>query len=249
MSVFGDYSKYYNLLYADKDYRGEADYLHGLIQAAHPTAKKILDLGCGTGRHDELLVEKGYSVFGVDLSEQMIQVAQAIERKNLQFAQGDVRTIRLSQSFDAVVSLFHVMSYQISNSDIDALFQTAKAHLSAGGLFVFDCWYGPAVLHERPVLRVKRLESVELKVTRIAEPVMHPNLNVVEVNYELFLEEKLSGGLKRMREVHPMRYLFMPEIMLFAERHGFEILLSEAWISKEELGEKTWSACFVLRTK
>ena len=52
MSVFGDnYSRYYNLLYSDKDYLGESRYIDGLIQKYSPGAKNVLDLGCGTGRH------------------------------------------------------------------------------------------------------------------------------------------------------------------------------------------------------
>src|SRR3990172_5281821 len=77
MTVFGKYSSYYNLLYKDEDYAGEVEYIHNLIQKHSPGAKSILDLGCGTGRHDLLLAEKGYSVTGVDQSEEMLAVAKA----------------------------------------------------------------------------------------------------------------------------------------------------------------------------
>jgi hypothetical protein len=75
MSVFGNYARYYDLLNKDKDYEKEADYVHGLIQRYAPGSKTILDLGCGTGRHDFLLAEKGYSVTGIDMSEQMLSIA------------------------------------------------------------------------------------------------------------------------------------------------------------------------------
>ena len=55
MSVFKDYSNYYDLLYSDKDYEAEADYIDHLIQKNNPGAKTILNLGCGTGKHDFLL--------------------------------------------------------------------------------------------------------------------------------------------------------------------------------------------------
>ena len=60
MSVFNEYARYYDLLYRNKDYAGETDYVHNLIQAQIPDAKSILNLGCGSGRHDRCLVDKGY---------------------------------------------------------------------------------------------------------------------------------------------------------------------------------------------
>ena len=77
MKAFGNYSRYYNLLYKDKDYKGEAGFIHDLIQKYSPGAKSILDLGCGTGRHDLLLAEKGYAITGVDMSEEMLLIARS----------------------------------------------------------------------------------------------------------------------------------------------------------------------------
>lgn len=77
MTTFGNYSRYYNLLYKDKDYKGEAGFIYDLIQKYSPGAKSILDLGCGTGRHDLLLAEKGYAITGVDMSEEMLLIARS----------------------------------------------------------------------------------------------------------------------------------------------------------------------------
>ena len=125
MTVFGSYSRYYNLLYRDKDYAGEAEHVHCLIQRHFPGAKTVLDLGCGTGRHDLLLAGKGYSITGVDMSEEMLDIANSqlsslnVQRgslsshsSSLNFLQGDIRTVRFDKTFDVVVSLFHVVSYQ-----------------------------------------------------------------------------------------------------------------------------------------
>src|SRR6478609_3000816 len=76
MSVFGAYSQYYDLLYKDKDYLGEASYVRSLIEQHYPGARSVLDLGCGTGRHALLLAESGYSITGVDRSAEMLSAAQ-----------------------------------------------------------------------------------------------------------------------------------------------------------------------------
>ena len=252
-SVFGAYSKFYNLLYKDKDYAGEVNYIHELIRSHQPDSKTILDLGCGTGRHDFLLSQKGYVLTGVDRSEEMLaeansQLAAFGSRANdLRFFQGDIRSVRLSETFDVVVSLFHVMSYQVGNKDLSAALETVRNHLKPGGIFIFDCWYGPAVLTDRPAVRIKRLEDDTCRYTRIAEPAMHPNENVVDVNYHLFIQEKMGTGCKEVKETHRMRYLFLPELELLLEKAGLEIIAAEEWMTGRPLGFDTWSSCFVAR--
>jgi SAM-dependent methyltransferase len=254
MRVFGAYARYYDLLYSDKDYAAEAQYVHRLIQSYAPGARSILELGCGTGAHAVLLAGEGYRIHGVDLSTDMLERAKIRladvppeQASRLEFAQGDIRTVRINGKFDAVISLFDVISYQTTNEDLRAVFATAKAHLKPGGVFIFDCWYGPAVLSDRPTVRSKRVEDEEIAVTRIAEPVMYPNENCVDVNYQLFIKDKASGTVEELRECHRMRYLFSPEIkQLFADMQ-MEIVAAYKWMTDQEPGLDTWSVCFVGR--
>lgn len=253
MSVFGAYSRYYNLLYKDKDYAGEAEYVHNLIRMHKPGAASILNLGCGTGRHDLLLAQMGYEVTGIDQSEDMLAVANSqlstlnFQPSLLTFTQGDIRSFRLNRTFDVVTALFHVMSYQAANDDLQAALATARAHLKPGGIFIFDCWYGPAVLSDRPEVRIKRLEDEAIFVTRIAEPVMHPNDNVVDVNYQVIIRDKVSGEAEDIRETHRMRYLFRPEIEHFLGEAGLRISESAEWITGRQPGFDTWGVCFVVQ--
>jgi SAM-dependent methyltransferase len=253
MSVFGAYSRYYNLLYKDKDYVGEAEYLHNLISMHKPGAASILNLGCGTGRHDLMLARMGYEVTGIDQSEEMLAIANSqLSTLNpqpplLTFQQGDIRTVRLDKTFDVVTALFHVMSYQAANDDLQAAFATARAHLKPGGIFVFDCWYGPAVLSDRPAVRVKRLEDEAIFVTRLAEPVMHPNDNSVDVNYQVIIRDKVSSEVEEVRETHRMRYLFRPEIEHFLGEAGLHIAEAAEWLTGRQPGFDTWGVCFVVQ--
>ncbi|MGO8176209.1 SAM-dependent methyltransferase, partial [Rhizobium ruizarguesonis] len=64
--------------------------------------------------------------------------------------------------------------------------ETVSNHLEDGGIFIFDFWYGPAVLWQRPSTRVKRLENDEISVVRVAESVVHDAENIVDVNYTIF---------------------------------------------------------------
>ena len=254
MSVFAAYSRYYDLLYRDKDYAGEARYVLGLLERHAAGCRRIIEIGCGTGGHARELAKLGLGVYGVDMSAGMLETAEQKRTSlspelaaHIRFTQGDARTVRLGERADAVISLFHVMSYQTSNADITAAFATAREHLGEGGVFLFDCWYGPAVLTERPAVRVKRLEDVETSVTRIAEPVMNAADNTVDVNYTVLIRDRKTAADEVLRESHRMRYLFTPEIDLLLAANGMSLVASHEWMTDAPPGLNSWSACFVAR--
>lgn len=254
MNVFRHYANYYDLLYGDKDYRAEALYVQSLLKSAIEHPKSILELGCGTGAHAQHLAEIGLRVHGVDISSDMLERAQSRIAslpnrlsEQLSFSQGDVRTLRLENQFDVVLSLFHVMSYQSENADLSAAFVTARSHLQLGGIFIFDCWYGPAVLTEQPVVRVKKLEDDTISVIRIAQPAMLENLNCVDVNYEVLVREKATGITEILKETHRMRYLFYPEVVAMLEASGFELVDSFQWMTDKAPDLHSWNVCFLAK--
>jgi len=254
MSVFGDYARYYELLYRDKNYAAEAGYIHAMIQNYAANAHNLLELGCGNGAHATLLSEYGYHVSGVDSSPDMLHRARERltglppdQATRLKFYEGDIRSIRLDRAFDVVISLFHVMSYQASNESLRAAFETASQHLNPGGIFLFDGWYGPGVLTDRPSVRIKRSEDEAVKITRIAEPELYPNENIVEVHYTVIVQDKPTGVSREIHETHRMRYFFLPELEVMLDCAGFKIIQTEEWLTGELLGFKSWNLVVVAR--
>lgn len=120
MEVFGDYAYYYNSFYRDKNYAAEAGIVDKLLKKySSNNLGKILNMGCGTGRHDLELWRLGYHVHGIDISETMIEVAKRqlenIDKNELVFEVGDICSYYVQDTYDSVISLFHVMSYQTGN--------------------------------------------------------------------------------------------------------------------------------------
>jgi len=252
--VFDAYSAYYDLLYKDKDYASEAEYIAAQIRKQAPNAKRILELGSGTGAHAEYLAKMGFDVHGVDMSQTMLDRAEARKSalpeevaNRLSFSIGDARTVRTEQTYDAVISLFHVMSYQTTNDDLEAAFDTASVHLNKGGLFMFDYWYGPSVLSQVPDTRVKRLENDDIKVTRIAEPESHPNENIIDVNYTVFIESKSSGDIEQLNETHSMRYLFQPELIILSKSKNWTDYKSYSWMTNEAPTPDEWASLTLIK--
>jgi SAM-dependent methyltransferase len=246
--VFDGYSRYYDLLYRDKDYPAEAAWVLSRIRSHSPQAERILELGCGTAAHAVALAQQGISVHGIDRSDSMLLRARdRIERESpgirsrVRLAPGDARTVRTGEKYDAVISLFHVVSYLNADRDLALAFETAAEHLNPGGLFLFDFWYGPAVLSQKPDVRVKRLADHECSITRIAEPDLRADENIVDVNYSLFIEQKSTALITRLQETHSMRYLFPAELNALSGP-WFEPVDLRAWMSAAQADTSTWSA-------
>ena len=251
MTNFGDlYSQYYDLLYQDKDYVEEANYVNSLIKKFGKTSNSILDMGCGTGRHAELFFSKGYKVHGIDSSEDMLEVAKNRCNNNggdLSFSQSSIQDLDLKRKFDVVTSLFHVLSYQNKNEDLIKTFKVAKEHLNDGGVFIFDFWYAPAVLTDTPVVRVKSLENDSVKITRIANPTLSAQENITNVNFNIFIEEKESGRIVKKEEAHAMRYFFDCELEMICTEVGLSVEGKYEWMSQKTPDFGSWNVVWVVR--
>jgi SAM-dependent methyltransferase len=248
MEVFKDYAYYYNTFYKDKDYKAEAIQVDSLLKKYGIDIHKIINFGCGTGKHDIELTKLGYQCTGIDLSPLMIGIAREnVKNSNsdISFSVADIRNFKSLEKYDAVISLFHVMSYQNTNQDILSAFRSARSVLDKGGIFLFDVWYGPGVLTDKPCVRVKELEDDKNKLVRIARPVMHDKENVVDVNYEVLVIDKKSEKTQVINEVHNMRYFFRPELEYFLNEAGFELIDNLDCNSLSETSYESWTSLFV----
>ncbi len=247
--VFNNYAKYYNLLYKDKNYKKEIDFIVSLIKQ-HTKNKnlRILDIGCGTGIHANFLAEQGYQVTGIDLSEKMIKIAQENKNDNTKFYVADATSFNLDDKFDIILSLFHVVSYQSSNKDISNMFSNVSKHLKKDGLFIFDFWYGPAVLTEQPSIKIKRIENDEIKIVRIAEPTINNMENIVNVNYEIIIYNKSKKTIEFINELHKMRYFSIPEINIFINDVNMGVVDYAEWLTNVKPSSHSWGVyCVALQ--
>lgn len=250
MEVFQDYANYYNAFYQDKDYMAESRQVDTLLKRYGSSIGKIINYGCGTGRHDIELAKIGYQCTGIDVSSLMIDIAKdnsEKEKKKIDFFVADIRNFQPKEQYDAVISLFHVMSYQNKNQDILSAFQSARRALNPGGLFLFDIWYGPGVLSDKPSLRVKEIEDENNKLIRIARPLLHDKENVVDVCYEVLVIDKETGSTKMIEEVHNMRYFFRPELEFLLKEAGFELLDNLDCQTLDETDYHSWTSYFIAR--
>jgi SAM-dependent methyltransferase len=251
---FDLYSAYYDLLYKDKPYAEEADFITTLLGEYGGEGRRLLELGCGTGIHATHFAEQGFAVHGIDQSAEMLRLAEMRRASQpdavagrLSFSQGDLRSFSAGGQYDQVISLFDVFSYIPDNAAFAETLGRVKVALKSGGLLVFDCWYGPAVYTQRPQVRVRRLSSDKAEIVRIAEPVFHHRRNVIDVNYDIYARNLVSGEISNFKELHPMRCYFDAELDALMAEAGFSRRFAMEWFTRHEPSTSSWSVLFGYR--
>ena len=245
-SNFNLYGKYYDLLYLQKDYNAEANYISDCIKNYSLNAKTILEFGSGTGGHGLIMQKMGYEIYGLERSKQMVEEARI---RGFTCEQADIANFEINRKFDAVISLFHVISYINDNDSLTSVFRNASKCLNSDGLFLFDVWYSPAVYHQKPETRIKKVENEQIIIIRVAEPITHINSNTIDVNYTILVKDKSKDKWFEFEEKHPMRHFSIPEINLLAKFTGFELIRTEEFLTSFQPSENTWGVCFILKKK
>jgi SAM-dependent methyltransferase len=227
--VFGSvYADSYDALYQDKNYLSECALIEQIFQKyGDRPIRRLLDLGSGTGNHAIPLAQQGYEVVGVERSASMLahartKAAKCLPENRVRFQQGDIRNVELGCQFDAALILFAVLGYQHENADVLAALRTARRHLRPGGLLVFDIWYGPAVLRERPSQRCKVIPTSTGKILRVASGTLDSLHHLCRTDYLLW---RWSDGkpVEETTESHLMRYFFPRELELFLQCEHFAL--------------------------
>lgn len=249
--AFDAYAAYYDLLYRDKDYAKEADYVAALVRSHAPGARRLLELGCGTGGHAYELQRLGFEVAGIDASPAMVARARARAAENVgvgnspapRFEVADLRDFRQARPADAVISLFHVFSYLTSREDLERAFSAARANLADGGVLLFDCWHGPGVLACPPTRRTRTFSGNDVAVSRTSTPGHRAAEHRVDVNFDIMVEQ--GGEETRLAELHAMRYWFIPEIEACLQETGLSLVASRGWMKSVPPTSDDWYACHV----
>jgi len=248
-TCFTNYAAYYDLIYRDKPYEKEADFVESLLRQGSDTGtivQKILELGCGTGNYTRILLARGYHITGVDVSEDMLSLAKA--KCQGRFLNADIRDLEIDDKYDACLAMFTVMGYLTENSDITMALRNVRRHLKPAGIFIFDVWNGLAVMRIGPEQRMKEVEDDRFRVTRYAVPTMRAVDHLCLVRYRVVVMDKEKRTTTQFEETHTIRFYFPQEIKQFLENCGFEAVRLFPFMDSEGVvDDKTWNIAVMAR--
>ena len=202
----------YDVIYAKKDYAGEARMLHGVIDRCARTPRverrTLLDVACGTGVHLSHLRE-WYDVEGIELSPWMLNVARG-RLPDAPLHQYDMRHFDLGRRFDAVTCLFSAIGYARTVSELRRAIATMARHVLPGGLVIVEPWLTPDRFIDGR-RHVVLAEGNGLEIARVVVCRRAGDASVLEMHHMVASE----SGVERFFERHEMQ-LFTHEQYLAA---------------------------------
>lgn len=139
--MFTSIAPYYDRLYHFRDYGGVAAWLRDHVLERLPTARTLLDVGCGTGQHLHHL-SSTFQVEGLDLNPELLRIAR--ERcPGVPLHDGDMATFRLPRRYDVIICLFSSIAYVRTLERMRATVANFARHLNPGGLVLVEPWFTP----------------------------------------------------------------------------------------------------------
>ena len=248
--AFSEYSDFYDLYYAEKDYSAEADFVLNLASRFGVKPQNLLDMGCGTGRHLEEFVKRGLKCDGFDLSTEMLsQASKRLAGTDVDLSEGNITDFENRKQYDLVVAMFAVMGYLTDNESLLAGLRTAYKHLRPEGVFIFDGWFGPAVLAQQPEERCHEYQDGQDTVVRKVTPFLDAIRQTVTVHYDVSINRN-GQIIKQIEEDHVMRYMFVQEMALLVQTAGLNLVHYCPFLEADgQLSADTWNVTFVARRK
>jgi ubiquinone/menaquinone biosynthesis C-methylase UbiE len=241
---YGEFAEYYDLLMQDAPYDRWMAFFEQAMARYGLQPRHVADLGCGTGTIALLLHEKGYKVTGIDLSEEMLAVAQSkLEQPSprLRFLCQDLRELQLPETVDVAVSFCDSFNYLTKEADIQTAFRRVKNALRQGGMFLFD-------LHSPYKLREKLGNNVfyELgeEVCYLWQSRFDPSRTTVEYDITFFArvgDVKGEELYRRFQEVHVQRAYETEQVRNWLLEAGFqtvEVYADFAWDVPKDTSER-----------
>ena len=220
----GLHARHYDVVYSDKPYAHEARFVDSLLREAGSVGGRLLDVACGTGRHAAEFIAFGWDVTGVDVSEDLLELAR-VNAPEAVFLQQDMRHLDVpGRPFDAVTCLFDAIGYAIDDDGVLTTLAAMARHLRADGTLLIEFLHGPALVRHGAPLRVRRipLPTTGDELVRISETHLDETSSIMEVAFEL-LELRGDGTYERWHESQRNRYFGLSEMRAFLEGAGLKL--------------------------
>jgi len=237
----------YDQLMEDAPYEEWFQFFHKTIQKYQPSTKTVLDVGCGTGAMLVELVNNGFEPTGIDLSSDMLTIAN--EKllqlgKQVPLFEQDMRRLDNIGSFDAIIVFCDSLNYLETEEDIAAAFSSFYRLLNKEGLLLFD------------VHSTYKIDKVFIGATFAEE---EENISYIWKSYEgayrhsvehdlTFFIKTETGLYERYTELHKQRTYPVEYYEQHLKENGFQLLnISANFHLDEPILEKSERIFFVAK--
>lgn len=236
MDVYHNFAEVYDELMDNVPYEQWGRQLHALIGKYGVSKPErnvqdklasernlVLDLGCGTGILTEMMYRKGYDMIGVDISEDMLNIAmekRAMSQDRILYLNQDMRKLELYSTVGTVYSVCDSLNYILDEEELTEVFRLVNNYLYPGGILIFDF---NTVYKYREVIGDSTIAENREDCSFIWENYYDSEKEINE--YDLTVFVKREGEMfRRFTETHFQRGYSAEQMKALVERAGMKIL-------------------------
>jgi ubiquinone/menaquinone biosynthesis C-methylase UbiE len=178
--MFTRSAAFYDQLYGFVDYDAAVRQIEAILDKEAPNAKSLLDVGCGTGRHMELLRER-YRVEGLDINPVLLESARR-RLPGIDLHEADMTDFSLTRRFDVVTCLFSAIAYVRTEENLRAATAAMRRHLTPGGVMLVEPWFTPES-YWTGTITSNRVDTDDLKIAWMYTSEREGSLSVLDIHY------------------------------------------------------------------
>lgn len=198
----------------------------------------VLDLGCGTGSMTERMAARGFDMIGVDVSEEMLELADAKRRKagqDILYLQQDMRNFELYGTVRAIISVCDSLNYIPEEEQLLQVFRLAYNYLDPDGAFLFDM---NTVYKYEKILGESTIAENREEGSFIWENYYDEQEHLNEYDLTIYVQED-DGRYSRFEETHFQRAYETERILKLLDEAGFQTEKLLDADTKEAAGQQT----------
>jgi SAM-dependent methyltransferase len=204
-----NFDKYYDLIFSQKNYKKEVLYI--LKKTKKIKLCKVLDFGCGTGTHSNLIYKnKKCKIIALDKNKSAIKIAKG-KNKSINFSSKNIESIK-EDNFDLVISMFNVVNYFKDKKKLINFFKIVKKKMSKKSLFLFDMWNGTfkftnqfvseeRVIKNKKFILINNIKSVKKKLLKKIFLSYLININFFKTKKKIKIKHNLTQFLWTPKEI------------------------------------------------
>ena len=236
--------KYYDLIFFNKNYKKEVSYI--LKKTKKIKVKKILDVGCGTGTHSDLIYKiKKTKIFGLDKNRYLINIAKK-KNPNIYFKNGNLNSIK-EKNFDLVLSMFNVINYIKEFKQLVFFFKKIKNKTSKNSIFIFDAWNGSFNFESKVVKEKRIIKNKNFILINHIKSIKNYSSKIFFLNYNIIIEF-IKNNKKINIKHHLIQFLWSPnEIKKALILAGFKSIIMKKSFSNKSFTNKDLKLIFLVR--
>ncbi|MPW24705.1 methyltransferase domain-containing protein [Alkalibaculum sp. M08DMB] len=194
---------YDELMTEEVDYINWTHYIQKIFARYNVEVKDVMDLGCGTGNITIPLSDMGYKMVGVDLSEDMLAIADSkafLKNNNIKWIYGDmVDSQAYDMSYDAIISCCDAVNYILEEDELMKMFRNVYKGLKENGIFTFDI---NSYYKINQVYKDQVFTYTSDKINYIWENNYDEDTDIIEYYLNFFVKNDKDNDYTRSEEIH-----------------------------------------------